>query len=162
MWVIFHSTNERSHWTKDNISSPNLNSSILLKNANLNNSILLKNVSYFYCYCSATNGIFHSESRAFLKNVLTTYGYAWPVEEQKNANDASLQTDRHQLRTSKLPTNLKSSVCSKFYTIRTLLNQISTATSVDAMTGKNAFRVPHHYNNLISVTLSRTCAYLQT
>ena len=42
--VIFHPTNERSHWTKDNISNPNLNS-ILLKNANLNNSILLKRVS---------------------------------------------------------------------------------------------------------------------
>ena len=43
--VIFHSTNERSHWTKDNISNPNLNDSILLKNANLNDSILLKNAN---------------------------------------------------------------------------------------------------------------------
>ena len=61
-WVIFHSTNARSHWIKDNISNPNLNNSILLKNANLNNSTLLKNanlnnsillksVSYCYFYC---------------------------------------------------------------------------------------------------------------
>ena len=64
--VIFHSTNQRSHWIKDNISNPNLNNSILLKNANLNNSILLKSVSYCYCYCSATNGIFRSESGALL------------------------------------------------------------------------------------------------
>ena len=49
--VVFHSTNERSHWIKDNISNPNLNNSILLKNANLNNSILLKSVSYCYFYC---------------------------------------------------------------------------------------------------------------
>ena len=61
--VIFHSTNERSRWIKDNICNPNLNNgiflknanlnnSILLKNANLNNSILLKSVSYccFYCW----------------------------------------------------------------------------------------------------------------
>ena len=40
--VIFHSTNERSHWIKDNISNPNLKNSSSLKNANLNNSILLK------------------------------------------------------------------------------------------------------------------------
>ena len=59
--VVFHSTNERSHGTKDNISNPNLNSSILLKNSNINNSILLKRVSYCYCY-----GIFRSESRALL------------------------------------------------------------------------------------------------
>ena len=116
----------------------------MLKNANLNNSILLKNVSYFYCYCSATNGIFHSESRAFLKNVLTTYGYAWPVEEQK------MQT-MHLCKLTGITTYVEAT--SKFYTIRTLLNQISTATSVDAMTGKNAFGV-HHYNNLISVTLT--------
>ena len=62
----FHSTNKRSHWTKDNISNPNLNNSILLKNANLNNSILLRSVSYCYCYCSATNGIFRSQRRALL------------------------------------------------------------------------------------------------
>ena len=43
--VIFHFTNERSHWIKDNISNPILNNSILLKNANLNNSILLKNAN---------------------------------------------------------------------------------------------------------------------
>ena len=36
------------------------------KNANLNNSILLKSVSCCYCYCSATNGIFRSESRVLL------------------------------------------------------------------------------------------------
>ena len=30
LWVIFHSTNERSHWIEDNISNPNLNNSILL------------------------------------------------------------------------------------------------------------------------------------
>ena len=59
--VVFHSTNERSHGTKDNISNPNLNSSILLKNSNINNSILLKRVSYCYCY-----GIFRSECRALL------------------------------------------------------------------------------------------------
>ena len=41
--VIFHSSNERSHWIKDNISNANLNNSILLKNTNLNNSILLQN-----------------------------------------------------------------------------------------------------------------------
>ena len=69
-WVIFHSTNERSRWTKDIISNPNLNNSILLKNANLNKSILLKSVSYCYCYCSATNGIFRSESRALLGMVV--------------------------------------------------------------------------------------------
>ena len=55
-WAIFHSTNERSHWIKENISD-----------SNLNNSILLKSVSCCYCYCSATNGIFHSENRALLK-----------------------------------------------------------------------------------------------
>ena len=66
--VIFHSTNERSHWTKDNIF--NLN--------NLNNSILLKSVSYCYCYCSATNGIFRSESRALLK----TNNRARPLKNQ--------------------------------------------------------------------------------
>ena len=38
--VISHSTNERSHWIKDNISNPNLD-----------NSILLKSVSYCYFYC---------------------------------------------------------------------------------------------------------------
>ena len=54
--VIFHSTNERSHWTKDNISKPNLN-----------NSILSKRASYCDCYCSAANGIFRSESRALLE-----------------------------------------------------------------------------------------------
>ena len=48
--VIFHSTNERSHSIKDNTL------------ANLNNSILLKSVSFCYCYFSATNGIFRSES----------------------------------------------------------------------------------------------------
>ena len=68
-WVIFHSTNERSHWIKDNTSSPNLNNSILLKNTNLNNSILLKSVSCCYCYCSATNGIFRSESRTLLREL---------------------------------------------------------------------------------------------
>ena len=64
--VIFHSTNERSHWIKDNISNPNLKNSSLLKNANLNNSILLKKVSYCYGYCSTTNRIFCSQSRALL------------------------------------------------------------------------------------------------
>ena len=49
MWVIFHSTNERSHWIKDNISNPNLNNSILLKNANLNNSLLC--IVYCVLYC---------------------------------------------------------------------------------------------------------------
>ena len=49
--VIFHSTNKRSHWIKDNISNPNLNNSTSLKNSNLNNSILLKSVSYCYFYC---------------------------------------------------------------------------------------------------------------
>ena len=33
--VIFHFTNERSHWIKDNISNPNLNNSILLKSVQL-------------------------------------------------------------------------------------------------------------------------------
>ena len=56
--VIFHSTNERSHWIKGNINNPNLNNSILLNNANLNNSILLKSVSYCYLYCLLSNGIF--------------------------------------------------------------------------------------------------------
>ena len=55
--VIFHSTNERSHWIKDNISNPYLNNSMLLKNVNLNNSILLKSVSYCYLYCLLSNGI---------------------------------------------------------------------------------------------------------
>ena len=64
--VIFHSTNERSHWIKDNISNPNLKNSSSLKNANLNNSILLKKVSYCYGYCSTTNRIFCSQSRALL------------------------------------------------------------------------------------------------
>ena len=41
MRVIFHSTNERSHWITDNISNPNRN-----------NSMLLKSVSYCYIYCS--------------------------------------------------------------------------------------------------------------
>ena len=48
--IIFHSTNKRSHWTKDNISNPNLNNSILLKNANLNNStgrLVLKKTVFF-------------------------------------------------------------------------------------------------------------------
>ena len=45
----------KSHWIKSNIS-----------NSNLNNSILLKCVSCCYCYCSATNEIFRSESRALL------------------------------------------------------------------------------------------------
>ena len=40
--IIFYSTNESTHWVKDNISKPNLNNSILLKNANLDNSILQK------------------------------------------------------------------------------------------------------------------------
>ena len=64
--VIFHSTNERSHWIKDNISNPNLKNSSSLKNANLNNSILLKKVSYCYGYCSTTNRIFCSQGRALL------------------------------------------------------------------------------------------------
>ena len=73
--VIFHSTNERSHWIKDIISYPNLNNSILLKNTNPNNSILLKSVSYCYCYFSATNGVLRSESRAllFLERPLCLY-----------------------------------------------------------------------------------------
>ena len=41
----FNSTNERSHWIKDNISNPNLNNTILLKNANPNNRTLLKTVT---------------------------------------------------------------------------------------------------------------------
>ena len=35
MRVIFHSTNERPHWIKDNISNPNPNNSILLKNSTI-------------------------------------------------------------------------------------------------------------------------------
>ena len=54
-----------------NISNPNLNNSILLKNVNLNNSILLKGVSYCYCYCSTTNGIFRSQSRALLQGIIS-------------------------------------------------------------------------------------------
>ena len=49
--VIFHYTNERSRWIKDNMTNPNLNNSIVLKSENLNNSILLKSASYCYCYC---------------------------------------------------------------------------------------------------------------
>ena len=78
-WVIFHSTNERSHWTKHNISNPNLNNSILLKNSNLNNSILLKSVSYCYCYCSEANRIFRSESRALLECSTSTWVFPYTV-----------------------------------------------------------------------------------
>ena len=52
--VIFHSTNERSHWIKDNISSPNLNNSILLK---------IVSFCYFYCWNNRWN---ICQSRALL------------------------------------------------------------------------------------------------
>ena len=51
-----HSTNERSHWIKDNTSNPNLNNNILLKNANLNGRSERENralsspvLQYFHC-----------------------------------------------------------------------------------------------------------------
>ena len=70
-WVIFYSTNERSHWIKDNIGNPNLDNSILLKNTNLNNSILLKVSVIVTFIVEMTSGIFRSQSKA----LLLTFGY---------------------------------------------------------------------------------------
>ena len=54
----FHCTYERSHWIKDNLSNPNLNNSIMLKNAN--SSVIVTFI------VEMTNGIFRSQSRALL------------------------------------------------------------------------------------------------
>ena len=64
--IIFYSTNESTHWVKDNISKPNLNNSILLKNANLDNSILQKCQFIVTFIVEMTNGIFRSQSRVIL------------------------------------------------------------------------------------------------
>ena len=66
--VIFHSTNKRSHWIKDNISNSNLNNSILLRNTNLDNTVAYcKKVSVTVTFVvEMTNGIFRSQSRAVL------------------------------------------------------------------------------------------------
>ena len=56
-----YSTKERSHWVK----RQNLALELIIRKQTCN-SILLKSISYRYCYCSITNGVFRSHSAALL------------------------------------------------------------------------------------------------